>query len=104
MSVGIARGELFEALVGNAAQRDHLIQGELPGKAMAAEAAGVRDEVIVDEELGALIRDTYQLQPLGEGFFQIVDNQGSSLDDYEFELLRKRRRNPAQSSTCRRAA
>ncbi|MFN8447902.1 MAG: adenylate/guanylate cyclase domain-containing protein [Anaerolineae bacterium] len=47
--------------------------------------------MIVDEELGALIRDTYQLQPLGEGFFQIVDNQGSGLDDYEFELLRKRR-------------
>lgn len=91
MSVGVARGNLFEALVGSAVQRDHLIQGDLPGQAMEAEAAGVRDEVIVDAELAERIRDQYELAPLGDGFFQVVDNQGGSLDDYEFELLRKRR-------------
>ncbi len=91
MSIGIARGKLFEALVGNKVQRDHLIQGDLPGQAMAAEAAGVRDEVIVDRTLAELLKDDYQLQPLGDQFYQVVDNQGSALDDYEFELVRRRR-------------
>ncbi len=91
MSIGIARGKLFEALVGNNVQRDHLIQGDLPGQAMAAEAAGVRDEVIVDSGLAPLLKDDYQLKPLGDQFYQVVDNQGSALDDYEFELVRRRR-------------
>ena len=91
MSIGIARGKLFEALVGNNVQRDHLIQGELPGQAMAAEAAGVRDEVIVDSALAELLKADYQLKPLGDQFYQVVDNQGSALDDYEFELVRRRR-------------
>ncbi len=91
MSVGIARGELFEALVGTNVQRDHLIQGELPGQAMAAEAAGKRDDVIVGEELAPLLRDDYQLVRLEDGFFQVVDNRGDQLDDYEFEMLRRRR-------------
>ncbi len=91
MSIGIARGKLFEALVGNNVQRDHLIQGELPGQAMAAEAAGVRDEVIVDSGLVPLLEADYELKPLGEQFYQVVDNQGSALDDYEFELVRRRR-------------
>src|SRR5204863_6180804 len=81
MSLGIARGKLFEALVGSNVQRDHLIQGELPGRAMDAEAAGKRDEVIVDAELAELIKDQYELLPLSEGFYQVVDNQGSNLDD-----------------------
>lgn len=91
MSAGIARGKLFEALVGSSVQRDHLLQGDLPGRAMDAEAAGLRDDVIVDAALAERIREHYELAPLGEGFFQVVDNQGGSLDDYEFELLRKRR-------------
>ncbi len=91
MSVGIARGKLFEALVGNNVQRDHLIQGDLPGAAMAAEAAGARDDVIVDARLAEKIKDQYELVDLGEGFFQVVDNQGNTLDDYEFEMLRRRR-------------
>ena len=91
MSIGIARGKLFEALVGNNVQRDHLIQGELTGKAMDAEAAGVRDEVIVPIEVLPLLDDAYELKPLNEEFYQVVDNQGSSLDDYEFELVRRRR-------------
>ncbi len=91
MSIGIARGELFEALVGNNVQRDHLIQGELPGQAMAAEGAGVRDEVIVDTALAELLRDGYEFQPLDDQFVQVVDNQGSALDDYEFEMPRRRR-------------
>lgn len=91
MSIGIARGKLFEALVGTSVQRDHLIQGELTGKAMDAEGVGKRDEVIVPAELLPLLRDTYELTPLTEAFYQVVDNQGSSLDDYEFELVRRRR-------------
>jgi class 3 adenylate cyclase/type II secretory pathway predicted ATPase ExeA len=91
MSIGVARGNLFEALVGNNVQRDHLIQGELPGQAMEAEAAGKCDEVIVDEALAALLKDEYELAKLTPSFYQVVDNQGSRLDDYEFELLRRRR-------------
>ncbi len=40
--------KLFEAVVGNEIQRDHIIQGDLPGQAMNAEAAGERDDVIID--------------------------------------------------------
>lgn len=91
MSIGIARGRLFEALVGNNVQRDHLIQGELPGAAMDAEAAGKRDEVIVHAELLPSLGNEYEFRQLGASYYQIVDNQGSNLDDYEFELLRRRR-------------
>jgi class 3 adenylate cyclase len=91
MSLGIARGNLFEALVGTNVQRDHLIQGILTGHAMDAEAAGKRDEVIVDNQLAELIKGEYELARLDENFFQVVDNQGNRLDDYEFELLRRRR-------------
>ena len=91
MSLGIARGKLFEALVGTNVQRDHLIQGVLTGHAMDAEAAGKRDEVIVDAELAELIKGEYELARLDDEYFQVVDNQGDRLDDYEFELLRRRR-------------
>lgn len=91
MSIGIARGNLFEALVGSSVQRDHLIQGLLPGRAMDAEAAGKRDEVIVDRDLATLLGSDYEFAPLNDEFLQVVDNQGDRLDDYEFELLRRRR-------------
>ena len=91
MSIGIARGDLFEALVGSSVQRDHLIQGILPGRAMDAEAAGKRDEVIVDRDLAVRLGSAYEFAPLGEEFCQVIDNQGDRLDDYEFELVRRRR-------------
>ncbi len=91
MSIGVARGNLFEALVGNNTQRDHLIQGELPGQAMEAEAAGKRDEVIVDVSLVQTLSGEYELTQLTPGFYQVVDNQGDQLDDYEFEAPRRRR-------------
>ncbi len=90
-SVGIARGKLFEALVGTNVQRDHLIQGELPGRAMDAEAAGKRDDVIIGAELADLVTDQYELARLNDDFYQVMDNQGSKLDDYEFDTLRRRR-------------
>ncbi|HVU13721.1 MAG TPA: adenylate/guanylate cyclase domain-containing protein [Phototrophicaceae bacterium] len=90
-SVGIARGKLFEALVGTNVQRDHLIQGELPGRAMDAEAAGKRDDVIIGTELANLVSDQYELVRLNDDFYQVIDNQGSKLDDYEFDTLRRRR-------------
>ena len=68
MSIGVARGKLFEALVGNNVQRDHLIQGELPGQAMETEAAGKRDEVIVDAALAQLLGDEYELAQLTPRF------------------------------------
>lgn len=91
MSIGIARERLFEVLVGNQVQRDHLIQGELPGLAMQAEGVGDHDEVIVDADLAEAVSGHFRSQPLAEGFFQIVDDFGDNLDDYEFELLKRRR-------------
>lgn len=91
MSIGIARGRLFEALVGNQVQRDHLIQGDLPGLAMQAEAVGDRDEVIIDEALAQTVAPHFRLQNLTDGFYQVVDDLGDRLDDYEFELLKRRR-------------
>lgn len=91
MSIGIARGSLFEALVGNNTQRDHIIQGDLPGLAMQAEGVGERDEVIVDDDLAQAVAAQFRSQPLSEGFSQIIDDFGENLDDYEFELLRRRK-------------
>lgn len=91
MSIGIARGSLFEALVGNNTQRDHIIQGDLPGLAMQAEGVGDRDEVIVDDALAQAVAAQFRSHPLAEGFSQIIDDFGDNLDDYEFELLRRRK-------------
>lgn len=91
MSIGIARGRLFEALVGGAEQRDHLIQGELPGMAMRAESIGKRDEVIVDAKLAALLVGHFSVKRMEQGFSRVVDELGSELGDYEFEAPRKRR-------------
>src|SRR5690606_29097090 len=68
-----------------------LIQGALPGRAMDAEAAGIRDDVIVPRELVDLLAADYELRQVADEFVQVVDNQGDRLDDYEFELLRRRR-------------
>lgn len=91
MSIGIARGRLMEALVGNKTQRDHVIMGELPGRAMAAEAAGDQGEVIIDGQLAALLGEQFRTVELAGGFRQVVDDFGDRLDDYEFELVRRRR-------------
>lgn len=91
MSVGIARGRLFEASVDTAYQRDYVIQGSLPGLAMQAEALGLRDEVIVSEALAEQIRDVFDVEPLTDGFVRVVDNLGDQLDDYEFQLIMRRR-------------
>lgn len=95
MSIGIARGELFEALVGNAWQRDHLVQGTLPGEAMAAEGAGDRDEVIVTGEIAEALRsrgELFQYRALEDGYQQVLDS-GDALDDFELglDMIRRRR-------------
>ncbi|MCS7071004.1 MAG: AAA family ATPase, partial [Anaerolinea sp.] len=91
MSIGIARGRLFEALVGNRVQRDHLIQGDLPGLAMQAEAVGERDEVIIGDALAQAVTGHFRLEHLTDDFYRVVDDFGDQLDDYEFELLKRRR-------------
>ncbi|MBK9750373.1 MAG: adenylate/guanylate cyclase domain-containing protein [Chloroflexi bacterium] len=91
MSIGVARGKLFEMLIGNQAQRDHLILGSLPGAAMSAESVGRQDEVIVDAKLAALLVGHFSFKRMGHGFSQVVDSLGAELGDYEFEALKKRR-------------
>lgn len=91
MSIGICRGKLFEAVVGNEIQRDHIIQGDLPGMAMSAEAAGDRDDVIIDAALQAEYAGEFETVPAGEGFFRVLDNFGDRLSDYEFTVPRRRR-------------
>ncbi|MFQ3567565.1 MAG: adenylate/guanylate cyclase domain-containing protein [Aggregatilineales bacterium] len=93
MSIGIARGELFEALVGNAQQRDHIIQGALPGDAMRAESAGERDEVVITGELAAALQaeGTFRVKPLDEDHYQVIDDLGDQLDDYELVPMLRRR-------------
>jgi adenylate cyclase len=92
MSIGIARGKLMEALVGNAQQRDHIIMGQLPGDAMEAEGVGERDEVIVNTELANDVKDEFPTQTeLEAGYLQIVDDFGDQLDDYELEMPLRRR-------------
>src|SRR5690606_15960223 len=94
MSIGIARGKLFEALVGNSQQRDHVIMGQLPGDAMQAEGVGVRDEVIVSADLAEAVKDEFASQKeLEDGYIQIIDDFGDKLDDYELELPVRRRAN-----------
>lgn len=91
MSIGISRGKLFEALIGNSAQRDHIIQGSLPGMAMNAEGAGERDDVIIDEAVYAVASEQFETVALGGGFYRVVDNLGDNLDDYEFRIPNRRR-------------
>jgi class 3 adenylate cyclase len=91
MSVGIVRGNLFEAFVGNQSQRDHMIQGYLPGKADEAETVGTRDDVIVDIHLYEQLKNEFEMVPLTEGFYQVIDNLGDNLDDFEFALPQRRR-------------
>ncbi|MBZ0318717.1 MAG: AAA family ATPase [Anaerolineae bacterium] len=92
MSVGISRGHLFEALVGNDIQRDHIIQGGLPGMAMLAEEAGIRDDVIIDAALFEDYQTEFEMAPTKEeGFYQVVDNFGDGLSDYEINAPKRRR-------------
>ena len=99
MSIGISRGRLFEALVGNATQRDHMIMGALPGRAAEAEEAGIRDDVIIDGELAEVFKDRFSLQPapVGEGFFTVIDNLGNKLSDFELTTIITRRRSSGLS-------
>jgi adenylate cyclase len=90
MSIGICQGQLFEAVVGNDIQRDHVIQGDLPGFAMAAEAAGERDDVIITPDLKTAYVDKFDTVPVGD-FFRVIDNFGDELSDYEFTVPRRRR-------------
>ncbi len=91
MSVGISRGKLFEALVGNIWQRDHMIMGALPGQADAAEEAGTRDDVIIDAALQQAYSHEFDTRDLGGGFYQVIDNFGDKLGDYEFSMPQRRR-------------
>lgn len=95
MSIGISQGKLFEAIIGNQVQREHLVQGDLPGRAMDAEAVGTRDDVIVDESARQRCAGTFEMTDLGGGFYQVIDNLGDQLDDYEFRVVNRRRGNPA---------
>ncbi len=96
MSIGIAQGQLFEGVIGSVVQRDHVIQGALPGQAMDAEGVGVRDEVIVSADLVPLFDDRFELKPLEDGFVQVVGLTGR-LDDFELHATGIRRRQVAGS-------
>ncbi len=91
MSIGICKGQLFEAVVGNEIQRDYVIQGDLPGQAMSAEEVGDRDDVIISADLQAAYADQFECVPVSEGFYRVVDNFGDQLTDYEFVVPRRRR-------------
>ncbi len=108
MSIGIANGVLFETLVGmgvqqgrafsderrGRVQRDHVIQGILPGLAMEAESYGDRDDVLVTQEIAQVIADEFDLKALEGGFYHVLDTLGEKLDS--FELIRStRKRNQA---------
>ncbi|HEX3051655.1 MAG TPA: adenylate/guanylate cyclase domain-containing protein [Aggregatilineaceae bacterium] len=91
MSIGICKGKLFEAVVGNTMQRDHIIQGDLPGQAMRAEEMGERDDVIITGELQEKYGVQFETTPVGEGFYRVEDRFGDQLDDYEMVMPRRRR-------------
>ncbi len=93
MTVGVARGALFEALVGNTTQCELMIQGDLPGLAMAAEAVGTGNEVIIDAALAQRLEGgEYTLQPTeNPAFVQVMDTFEDALDDYEMQLVTRRR-------------
>lgn len=96
MSIGIAQGQLFEGVVGSVVQRDHVIQGALPGEAMDAEGVGVRDEVIVAADIVPLFDDRFELKLLDDGFVQVV-GLTERLDDFELQATGMRRRQVAGS-------
>lgn len=92
MSIGVCRGRLFECVVGSDFQRDHIIQGDLPGDAMAAEEAGTRDDVIITARLRDELGDRFETRAVEtDGFFQVIDSLGDDLADFEFVVPRRRR-------------
>lgn len=91
MSIGISHGKLYESLVGNINKRDHVIMGRLPGEADEAEGAGIRDDVIITGYLQARYKDEFETKEIAPGFYQVVDNFGDDLGDYEFTLPPRRR-------------
>ncbi len=72
MSIGVARGKLFEAVVGTTSQRDHIIQGRLPGLAMDAEGAGERDDVIIDADLQAQYATQFETVPVANNLVDVT--------------------------------
>jgi len=91
MSIGISQGRLYESLVGNLSKRDHVIMGHLPGEADSAEEAGVRDDVIVPEYIVSTYSHEFEFIHLHDQFYQVVDNLGDTLGDYEFSSPPRRR-------------
>lgn len=96
MSIGIAQGRLYESIVGGVAQRDHVIQGNLPGLAMDAEGLGTRDDVIVSADIVPLFEPEDHLVPLEGGFAHVVGLH-ERLGDFELGTTNVRRRQVAGS-------
>lgn len=96
MSIGVAQGRLYESIVGGIAQRDHVIQGNLPGLAMDAEALGVRDDVIVAASIVPFFDEADRIEALEDGFAQVI-GLNERLGDFELGATGLRRRQVAGS-------
>lgn len=91
MSIGLSRGDLIEAVVGGEQQRDLILLGDLPRRAMGAESAGTRDDVLVDDSLRAAVGEAFALDPAGAGIWRVRDALGDRLGDYELAVPQRRR-------------
>jgi hypothetical protein len=78
------------------AQRDHVIQGNLPGLAMEAEGLGVRDDVIVAASIVPFFDEADRIEPLEDGFAQVI-GLNERLGDFELGATGLRRRQVAGS-------
>jgi class 3 adenylate cyclase len=90
MSIGLSRGDLIEAVVGGEQQRDLILLGDLPRRAMAAESAGSCDDVLVDGSLRA-VGESFGLDPAGPDVWRVRDTLGEQLGDYELAVPQRRR-------------
>ncbi|WP_119065711.1 adenylate/guanylate cyclase domain-containing protein [Aggregatilinea lenta] len=91
MSIGLSRGELVEAVVGGDEQRDLILLGDLPRRAMWAESAGTRDDVLLDDSLRAVMDTAFTLTPAGAQIWRVEDTLGDGLGDYELVVPQRRR-------------
>ncbi len=91
MSVGLASGHFFAASVGDAQRMEYIVTGQAVSQAMAAEEAAESGQVVADENIWRQLQGDFRFQKLSPGFYQVIDDLGDALDDYELFTPSRRR-------------
>ncbi|MBN1487057.1 MAG: AAA family ATPase [Anaerolineae bacterium] len=92
MSVGLARGRFFEALVGSTQRRELLNTGGPIQQSMLAEGMAEPGEVSLAPNIAPLLEEHFNTRLGPDGHSIIIDDLGEELDTYELSRPTARRR------------